>query len=103
MMPSSVRPTTASGITRTSSAALAASLICLTPCRPVEGDRTEAIAADDGKALFWRRGGAGTPSGPRGPQRVRRIAIEVVAVPVVAAGRPGVSVPHRVLDVLQRD
>ena len=39
---------------------------------------------------------------PRRRDRVRRIPVQVVPVPVVAAGGPRVGVPHRVLHVLQR-
>src|SRR3954453_2212481 len=42
-------------------------------------------------------------AGPGGGDRVRGIAVQVVLVPVVAAGGTRVGVPHRVLHVLQRD
>ena len=36
------------------------------------------------------------------PHRVGGVAVEVVPVSVVAAGRPGVGVAQRVLDVFER-
>src|SRR5690606_1826485 len=58
-------------------------------------------AARGGRREGSAVGRVAAAASPGGPDDVGGVAVEVVPVPVVAAGGAGIGVPHRVLDVFE--